>query len=72
MGYWEDLELVWWDTNVVNCSFCGQMIPKRRWVSEVDGQVRSFCSLDCEELYVSYWVPKHGHTVPAPLLSTPP
>ena len=66
MGYWEDLERAWWDTNVVNCSFCGQMIPKRRWVAEVDGEVRSFCSLDCEQLYVSYWVPKHGHTVPAP------
>ena len=66
MGYWEDLERVWWDTNVVNCSFCGQMIPKRRWVAEVGGEVRSFCSLDCEQLYFSYWVPKHGHGMRAP------
>ena len=66
MGHWEDLELVWWDTNVVNCSFCGQMIPKRRWVSEIDGHEQGFCSLDCEQLYVNYWLPKHGHTVPVP------
>ncbi len=65
MGYWEDLELAWWDTNVVNCSFCGQMIPKRRWVSEINGQAQSFCSLDCEQLYVNYWLPKHGSTIPA-------
>ncbi|MBV7338537.1 hypothetical protein KFU94_62015 [Chloroflexi bacterium TSY] len=65
MGQWETLETTWWETNVVNCSFCGEMIPRREWVSEIEGQRRVFCQPECEQLYLDYWVPKHGYTIPA-------
>ena len=65
MGQWEQLDTVWWDTNVVNCMFCGEMMPQRQWVSELGGQRRVFHSPECEQLYLDYWVPKHGHTMPA-------
>ena len=64
MGHWETLETTWWETNVTNCSFCGEMIPRQEWVSEVEGQKRVFCSPECEQLYLDYWVPKHGPTLP--------
>ena len=65
MGHWEDLVRAWWETNVVNCSFCGQMIPKRQWVTEMDGQRRVFCSPDCAHLHQDYWVPRHGNAIPS-------
>jgi hypothetical protein len=67
VGHWESLETPWWETNIVNCSFCGQMIPRREWVSEHDGRRRVFCGPECEGLYVDYWIPRHGHTWPGEL-----
>ena len=64
MGNWEVLNLDWWETKVQNCEFCGQMIPRRQWVSEHQGQRRVFHSPDCEQLWLSYWVPRHGYTFP--------
>ena len=65
MGQWEQLESQWWHTNVVNCAFCGQMIPRRQWVSQHRGQRCVFHSPDCEQLWLDYWVPSHGYTFPA-------
>jgi ribosomal protein L24E len=64
VGQWEKLGVDWWETNVVNCSFCGQMIPRMQWVSEHNGQRRVFHSPECEQLWLDYWVPRHGHTYP--------
>ena len=52
----------WWETNVVTCDLCGQMIPSDLWVSD---EGLRFCALRCEELYRSYWIPKYGPKVPA-------
>lgn len=64
VGQWEPLEAVWWETNVATCTFCGEMIPKRQWVAEHGGERRVFHSPECEQLYVEYWVPKHGYAMP--------
>ena len=57
MGHWTKREVVWWETTVINCAFCGQMIPRDVWTSE---EGLGFCSPACEETYRRYWVPKHG------------
>lgn len=67
MGEWEPLQAPWWDTKVVNCMFCGEMIPQRMWVSELAGKLRVFHSPECEQLYLEYWVPRHGQTIPTDL-----
>ena len=60
MGRWEKRNVSWWETNVINCSLCGQMIPRDIWVVEEDGQKRLFCGPECERLYREYWLPKYG------------
>ena len=60
MGCWKDLDLPWHETNIMNCSLCGKMIPHRVWIVEVDDQEKEFCSPDCEQLYFEYWLPTHG------------
>jgi hypothetical protein len=57
MSHWQQRQTSWWETNVVNCSLCGQMIPRDIWVSD-DGL--EFCSVDCEKLYRDYWIPTYG------------
>jgi len=60
VGGWEKRNVSWWETNVINCSLCGQMIPRDIWVVEEDGQKRLFCGPECERLYREYWLPKYG------------
>ncbi len=40
----------------VHCECCGRMIVRLAWV--VEGRV--FCEPDCERLFRSYWLPRHG------------
>lgn len=56
-GHWEKLNRSWWDPKVANCEMCGQMIPRDVWLSD-DGH--SFCSVECDELYRSFWLPRYG------------
>ena len=60
MGRWEKRNVSWWETNVINCSLCGQMIPRDIWVVDEGGERRLFCSPECERLYREYWLPKYG------------
>ncbi|MBS1862173.1 MAG: hypothetical protein JSS68_10740 [Actinobacteria bacterium] len=61
-GNWQPFERSWHDTEVVNCDVCGRLIPTRAWVFDGgEGQLRA-CSPECEELYFSYVVPRHGET----------
>ena len=60
MGHWEKRNVEWWETNVINCSLCGQMIPRDIWVLEEAGERRLFCSEQCERLYRDYWLPTYG------------
>ena len=47
------------ETNIINCQLCGQMIPKDLWVANLDGERKVFCSPECEEIYLQYWLPKY-------------
>jgi hypothetical protein len=57
MGYWRATAQSWWETTVVNCALCRQMIPRDRWVSE---EGLSFCVERCEALDRDCRVPRHG------------
>jgi hypothetical protein len=60
LGRWKETNLPWYETNILNCSLCGRMIPHRIWVVEMEGEEKEFCSPECEELYGEYWLPTHG------------
>ena len=61
-GHWVEFERSWHETEVVNCSVCGRLIPRRAWVFDgVEAPVTA-CSPECEELYFSYVVPEYGPT----------
>jgi hypothetical protein len=53
-GTWHDLRPQVWETVVTPCECCGQVVAKRLWVVEVDGEERRFCSPECEQLYRDY------------------
>ena len=42
---------------------CGQVVAKRLWVVEVEGEERRFCGPDCEKLYREYVVPRKERTL---------
>ena len=60
MGHWQDIELPWYETKILNCSLCGKMIPRKVWIAKIDGEEREFCNPDCEKLNHEYWVPTHS------------
>jgi hypothetical protein len=60
MSEWKDLDISWHDTSLIHCELCGQLIPKTAWVATVDGTEHTFCSPDCEKLYIEYWLPRYG------------
>ena len=49
-GRWEESRTPWYEQTAVYCDACGMLIPKRRYVVEVDGVRRKFCSIDCAQL----------------------
>jgi endogenous inhibitor of DNA gyrase (YacG/DUF329 family) len=65
VGRWKELNIPWYETCAVSCALCGQFIPRRVWVAQVAGELRSFCSRRCEKIYREYWLPRHGGTAGA-------
>lgn len=61
-GHWEHLAGDWWQTDVTNCEFCGQVIPRDIWRA---GDGHQFCSQDCDERYRMYWLPRYGQQADA-------
>jgi hypothetical protein len=59
-GRWVELEHSWHDTNVVHCRICGTLIPHQAWLFEGGAGEISACSMECEQLYESYWKPTYG------------
>ena len=57
-GHWVELRPAVWETVVRACDCCGQVVPKRLWVVDVEGSERRFCGTECESLYRSYVLPK--------------
>lgn len=53
-GTWQTLRPQVWETVVRPCDCCGQVVAKRLWVVEVEGEERHFCSPECEQLYRDY------------------
>jgi hypothetical protein len=58
MGRWEPIKVQVWETVVTPCDCCGQVVAKRLWVAEVEGEERRFCGPPCVELYRRYVLPK--------------
>lgn len=50
-------ELAWHRGPDRHCTLCGR--PLIRTYVEIDR--KAFCDADCEELYRTYWLPRHGH-----------
>ena len=61
-GRWKERGLAnkYLETNTVNCSLCGKIIPLRAWVAEQSGNEQIFCGPNCQRLHREYWMPKHG------------
>jgi len=70
MGEWRDTNTAWYKLQLVYCSLCGQVIPRRIWVADVDGEQKIFCGEACEHLYRDYWLVEGAGepSPPAPLL----
>lgn len=53
-GTWRTLSPQVWETIVSPCDCCGQVVAKRLWVVDVEGEERHFCGPECEQLYRDY------------------
>lgn len=58
MGHWEPISTQVWDTVITPCDCCGQVVPRRLWVAEVEGEELQFCSERCEDLYRTHVLPQ--------------
>ncbi len=57
VGHWEELHTQWHEMEMIYCSVCGLILPKRLWVVESDGKRIVFCGPGCEHLYHDYVQP---------------
>ncbi len=48
-GNWIEIDNPWYESRIVNCAFCGQMIARRTFTVVVDGTAEHFCSETCAE-----------------------
>jgi uncharacterized protein CbrC (UPF0167 family) len=57
-GSWEERGLAasYLEKESVHCECCGRVIVRRAWV--VEGRV--YCEPECERVYETYWLPRHG------------
>ena len=55
-GTWKLLAPQVWETVVTPCDCCGQVVAKRLWIVDVEGQEHRFCGPECEDLYRDYVV----------------
>jgi hypothetical protein len=58
MGEWEPVTTQVWETVVRPCECCGQVVAKRLWKVDVEGNELRFCGPACEELYRTYVQPR--------------
>jgi hypothetical protein len=66
-GRWVEFEIPWHETRVRNCPVCGKLVTRRAWqFATAEGALR-VCDPDCEQLYESYFRPKHGPLLPGAL-----
>ena len=56
-GQWHELDGDWWDTGIVNCQLCGQVIPRTVWHADDGGR---FCSKACDQLHHGYVLPRQA------------
>jgi hypothetical protein len=60
VGEWRKAEIGYLKASRTYCDLCGQLIPGRYWVADVDGRERVFCGPAHEEKYRTYWLPRYG------------
>jgi hypothetical protein len=60
MGDWQTKAIGYLEPYDVVCALCGQLVPGRHWVEDVDGAQRTFCDPRHADLYESYWLPRYG------------
>lgn len=61
MGEWRTAAIGYLKATRTHCDLCGQPIPGRLWVAEVEGEEHLFCTPEHEQKYLTYWLPRHGH-----------
>lgn len=54
MGYWQKRIPSYADTTVLNCDFCGRMIPRDVWIVEKEKKILRFCGPECEKKMNEY------------------
>jgi hypothetical protein len=46
-GQWQDIDIPWYESRIVNCDRCGQGIARRLWVVAANGGDKNYCSEVC-------------------------
>jgi hypothetical protein len=59
-GRWIELHVPWNETSVRNCPVCGKLVTRRAWEFPAPEGTLQVCDPDCQQLYESYFRPRHG------------
>jgi hypothetical protein len=54
MGGWRAVSRRWWETSVISCSLCGQLIVKEAWVETRGSKDVLYCSQKCAQFASTY------------------
>jgi hypothetical protein len=46
-GTWREIDNPWYESRIINCAFCGQMIARHTYVASLNGQDEHYCSETC-------------------------
>ena len=46
-GDWREINHPWYESRIINCAFCGQMIARRTFVVSVGARDEHFCTETC-------------------------
>ena len=60
MGEWQARAIGYLKPYDTVCKLCGQLVPARVWVDDIEGEAMEFCSPDHAQRYVSYWLPRYS------------
>ncbi len=62
---WIESDAAWYEQRLVHCDCCGRLIAKHFLIAQIKGAERTFCSVDCEQLFRDYLLPVRGeHYLP--------
>jgi hypothetical protein len=67
MAEWRENDAEWFEERMIHCTTCGRMIAKRFLAETSELGTKTFCSVECRDLYHDYVLTERGPDYRPPL-----